>query len=80
VFDSDWESPKDDYVYESQAQAPKPAFPYQLNELVEHTKFGLGRIKEIVDMGEDSIVVIKFNSGNTKSLMLKYAKLRKVGA
>lgn len=80
VFDSDWESPRDEYVYESQAPAPKPSFPYQLNELVEHAKFGLGRVKEIVDMGEDSIVVIKFNSGNTKSLMLKYAKLRKVGA
>jgi len=80
VFDSDWAAPKDDYVYESQAPSPKASFPYQINELVEHTKFGLGRVKEIVDMGEDSIVVIKFNSGNTKSLMLKYAKLRKVGA
>ena len=37
---------------------------------------GLGRIKQFTDMGENSIVVIKFNSGQTKSLMLKYANLR----
>ncbi|RKY07325.1 MAG: hypothetical protein DRP66_06925, partial [Planctomycetota bacterium] len=45
------------------------------NELVEHGKFGLGRVKEFLDLGEDSIVVVRFNSGLTKSLMIKYAKL-----
>ncbi|HPD48233.1 MAG TPA: UvrD-helicase domain-containing protein [Anaerohalosphaeraceae bacterium] len=48
---------------------------YRVNELVSHAKFGLGRVKEFIDMGEDSIVVVRFNSGQTKSLMLKYAKL-----
>lgn len=80
VFDSQWETPQDEYVYEPQAAPPaKSAIPFQINELVEHSKFGLGRIKEIMDLGEDSIVVVKFNSGNTKSLMLKYAKLQKIG-
>ncbi len=51
--------------------------PYQVNELVRHGKFGLGRIKEFVDLGEDSIVVVRFNSGQTKSLMTRYAKLEK---
>jgi len=45
------------------------------NQLVRHRVFGLGRVKEFVDMGEDSIVVVKFNTGQTKSLMLKYANL-----
>lgn len=52
---------------------------FQTNELVEHGKFGLGRVKEYLDLGADSIVVVKFNSGQTKSLLLKYAKLERVG-
>jgi DNA helicase-2/ATP-dependent DNA helicase PcrA len=47
-------------------------------ELVDHKKFGLGRVKEFLDIGEDSIVVVKFNSGKVKSLMVKYAKLSKI--
>jgi DNA helicase-2/ATP-dependent DNA helicase PcrA len=56
-------------------QKAKPGQLYAVNQLVEHKKFGLGRVKEYLDLGEDSIVVVKFNSGNTKSLMVKYAKL-----
>jgi DNA helicase-2/ATP-dependent DNA helicase PcrA len=52
--------------------------PFRPNELVEHRKFGLGRVKEFIGMGDDSIVVVEFNSGKIKSLMLKYAKLKKV--
>ena len=49
-------------------------------QLVEHSKFGLGRVKEFLDLGADSVVVVQFNSGKTKSLMLKYAKLRRSGS
>ena len=49
-------------------------------QLVEHSKFGLGRVKEFLDLGADSVVVVQFNSGKTKSLMLKYAKLRRPGS
>ncbi len=52
---------------------------FRANELVEHGKFGLGRVKEFLDLGEESIVVIRFNSGLTKSLMIKYAKLTRPG-
>ncbi|MFZ0034328.1 MAG: 3'-5' exonuclease, partial [Sedimentisphaerales bacterium] len=47
-------------------------------QLVRHKLFGLGAIKEFIDMGENSVVVVKFNTGQTKSLMLKYADLAKV--
>ena len=46
-------------------------------QLVEHQKFGIGRVKEFLNLGPDSIVVVKFNSGKTKSLMIKYANLTK---
>ena len=51
---------------------------FAVGQLVRHEIFGLGRVKEFIDMGENSIVVVKFNTGQTKSLMLKYADLVKV--
>jgi len=47
-------------------------------QLVRHKTFGLGRVKKFVDMGANSVVVISFNSGQTKSLLLQYADLSKV--
>ena len=83
--DSGWEqpvvSPRPAAAVRQGAPAPKAASKaaYRVNDLVEHSKFGLGRVKEFLDMGSDSIVVVRFNSGQTKSLMLKYAKLERVG-
>jgi len=48
---------------------------FRVNELVSHSKFGTGRVKEFLDLGPNSIVVVTFNTGKTKSLMVKYAKL-----
>lgn len=59
--------------------ASSPGAAFRVNELVQHSKFGLGRVKEYLDLGADSIVVVRFNSGQTKSLMLKYAKLERIG-
>jgi DNA helicase-2/ATP-dependent DNA helicase PcrA len=56
----------------------KKLAPFRVNELVRHDKFGLGHVKEFLDMGNDSIVVVNFNSGRTKSLMTRYAKLEKI--
>ncbi|MEJ5259647.1 MAG: UvrD-helicase domain-containing protein [Anaerohalosphaeraceae bacterium] len=56
----------------------KTAPKFAVNERVEHSKFGRGSVKEFLDLGEDSIVVVRFDSGATKSLMLKYASLVKV--
>jgi DNA helicase-2/ATP-dependent DNA helicase PcrA len=47
-------------------------------ELVRHRTFGLGRVKKFVDMGASSVIVVSFNSGQTKSLLLQYADLAKV--
>ncbi|MBL7214738.1 MAG: UvrD-helicase domain-containing protein [Phycisphaerae bacterium] len=80
AFDSGWGEPNDfDNFASSLVSKKKPGQLYAVNELVEHSKFGLGRVKEYLDLGEDSIVVIRFNSGKTKSLMVKYAKLNSLG-
>lgn len=51
---------------------------YLPGQLVRHESFGLGRIQKFIDMGENSVVVVKFNTGQTKSLMVQYANLSKI--
>jgi len=59
------------HCYESESD-------YKPGQLVRHKTFGLGRIKDYIDMGENSVVVVKFNTGQTKSLMVQYANLSKI--
>ncbi len=58
--------------------APVSEDAFKKGELVSHAKFGLGRVEKYADMGASSIVTVQFNSGVSKNLMLKYAKLNKV--
>ena len=51
---------------------------FKNGDIVVHRKFGIGTVKDFADMGENSIVTVAFNSGLTKSLMTKYAKLAKI--
>ena len=59
------------YDYETSQESSN----FKIGQLVRHDSFGLGRVKNFVDVGENSIVVVKFNTGQTKSLMVKYANL-----
>lgn len=63
---------------EPKSRSEKTGPKFAVNERVEHSKFGRGSVREFLDLGEDSIVVVRFDSGATKSLMLKYASLMKV--
>lgn len=47
-------------------------------ELVAHRKFGLGRVVKFNYNGIQSTVIVKFNTGQTKTLMVQYAKLLKM--
>lgn len=82
-FSEDWRT--DEHPTSLSASGPSNAaagsWPgaFRVNELVQHSKFGLGRVKEYLDMGADSIVVVRFNSGHTKSLLVKYANLERIG-
>jgi len=49
-----------------------------IGQLVHHKSFGLGTVKQFIDMGEKSVVVVEFVSGQTKTLMLKYAEFSAV--
>jgi DNA helicase-2/ATP-dependent DNA helicase PcrA len=63
------EHPQDEYI--STEYQP----PFVEGQLVSHKIFGLGRVKNFVDMGDNSVVTVRFNTGQTKTLMLKYANL-----
>jgi DNA helicase II / ATP-dependent DNA helicase PcrA len=51
---------------------------FKTGQMVRHKTFGIGQVKSFVDMGADSVVAVKFNTGQTKSLLLKYANLEKI--
>ncbi len=56
----------------------QPVPDFAAGQLVRHNIFGLGTVREFINMGQNSIVVVKFNTGQTKSLMVKYADLSKI--
>ncbi len=66
------------YCYDDTDDTSQIVLDFAPGQMVRHKLFGLGTIKEFIDMGENSVVVIKFHTGQTKSLMLKYADLEKI--
>ncbi|HUW20547.1 MAG TPA: UvrD-helicase domain-containing protein [Sedimentisphaerales bacterium] len=66
------------YHHEDDDEDRQTPGEFVTGQLVRHKSFGVGTVKEFVDMGENSIVVVKFKTGQTKSLVVKYAGLSKV--
>jgi DNA helicase-2/ATP-dependent DNA helicase PcrA len=65
----------------SDGQLPQSAIgseSFRKGQLVRHDLFGIGTVEKFIDVGEESVIVVKFNSGRTKRLMLKYANLSKI--
>jgi DNA helicase-2/ATP-dependent DNA helicase PcrA len=77
-FDVDFGADKFNASFTPKPKAPKKDAAYVPGQLVRHKKFGLGRVKEFLDLGDNSVIVVSFNSGTTKSLMMAYAKLEKI--
>ncbi len=44
-------------------------------QLVRHPKLGMGRIQELIPSRENAKVIVQFNTGSRKTLILKYANL-----
>jgi hypothetical protein len=63
-------------VYDTSTTQAVPEFI--TGQLVRHERFGLGRVQDFLDMGDNSTVTVCFNTGQTRTLMLKYAHLVKV--
>jgi hypothetical protein len=46
---------------------------------VKHPQFGLGKIEEVTDMGQQTRAIVNFTSRGRKTLILQYARLEVVG-
>ncbi|MHC4743470.1 MAG: ATP-dependent helicase [Planctomycetota bacterium] len=75
--DSDDFDEFDDLEHERLEQSA-PKLHFAVGQLVRHETFGLGRVIDFVDIGENSTATVKFNTGQTKTLMLKYTNLKKL--
>ena len=77
-FDDGLEESSDDKSSCDMELAEDRSDVFAAGQMVAHTKFGIGVVKEFHDLGANSIVVVRFQSGKTKSLMVQYAKLMRV--
>jgi len=67
----------DDREYDDYDMAPSTVH-FAVGQLVRHETFGLGRVTDFLDIGENSTATVKFNTGQIKTLMLKYTELVKL--
>lgn len=77
-FDDKWNDWQDDFSKPARKKTVAPTAQgagIRVGQRVKHSKFGAGRVLEYLDLGDDSVAVVKFDSGQTKSLLMKYAKL-----
>ena len=59
-------------------QVTTEACAYSVGERVEHPKFGKGEIVQVVPLATDHKLVVRFVSGEEKTLLSKLAKLTKL--
>jgi DNA helicase-2/ATP-dependent DNA helicase PcrA len=52
---------------------------FRKGQVVRHPTFGVGRIAEVSDMGQQTRAVVEFNTAGRKTLILQYARLEAVG-
>ncbi|HMB96576.1 MAG TPA: 3'-5' exonuclease, partial [Tepidisphaeraceae bacterium] len=67
------------YERSSDFHEPQSNTSFKRGQLVRHPTFGMGRIEEITDIGQQTRAVVQFNSAGRKTLILQYAKLEAVG-
>ncbi len=48
---------------------------FRINQLVRHPSLGIGKITKVIPLRENSKVEVQFQSGQRKTLVLKYARL-----
>ncbi len=57
---------------------PSEAGDLQIDDIIEHDKFGKGRVINVSGKPENPIIDVAFQFGDKKKLMTNYAKLRKL--
>ena len=70
---------REEYRQRVMEESRELAGAFKRGQMVRHPQFGLGRIAEVMDMGQHTRAVIEFNSAGRKTLILQYARLEPVG-
>jgi DNA helicase-2/ATP-dependent DNA helicase PcrA len=68
-----------EYRQRLETESERLAGSFRKGQLVRHPTFGMGRIAEISDMGQQTRAVVDFNQAGRKTLILQYARLEAVG-
>ena len=55
------------------------SFPYDVGDVVYHSKFGRGKVIAIDGRGFDMRVTVRFERGSEKVLAATHARLQRVG-
>jgi DNA helicase-2/ATP-dependent DNA helicase PcrA len=66
------------YREKLETESDRLAAKFKKGQLVRHPQFGLGRIAEVTDMGQQTRAVVEFNAAGRKTLILQYARLEPV--
>jgi DNA helicase-2/ATP-dependent DNA helicase PcrA len=77
LFDPEAGEGKQEYSFKETAQTSDDK-GYRVGMRVKHAMFGTGKITEKSGSGDELKVVVRFDSGDWKKLLVKYAPLEKV--
>jgi hypothetical protein len=67
------------YRQRLESESRRLASSFSRGQLVRHPTYGLGRIAELTDLGQQTRAVVEFNAAGRKTLILQYARLEAVG-
>ena len=70
-------TPDEEVDYDSETQED---IPLKVGVYVEHEVFGRGKVTLLSGRGESAKAVVNFQSVGSKNLMVKFARLRVLGA
>ena len=80
---SPFESPRRPVVSSYDPDEPdyedEVSFPYDVGDVVYHSKFGRGKVTAIDGHGFDMRITVRFERGSEKTLAAAYARLQRVG-
>lgn len=70
--------PKKAFEIKQFAVGEKVTIDYKVGDTVKHIKFGLGKVKSIIEGGRDFEVTVDFETAGTKKMFSAFANLKKI--
>jgi DNA helicase-2/ATP-dependent DNA helicase PcrA len=77
-YDNDDFAEADRHREHLRSQSAQLAGQFRRGQMVRHKSFGIGKIAEVVDMGQHTRAVVEFQRAGRKTLILQYAQLEVV--